>query len=243
MSRIAVLLLTVSSAIAQDRTRPIESILFPLGYGEGCWSSVTLQNVSGEAARVRLTAHKSSGALAPLKPIVELMPGAKVDLRLEVKGEDDNQAWVQMIETRTQSVALSGTTECPSKTTAAGVIFPSANPRVRGDVKDFPAKEIWILNASAVPASAEVCYSNGVSVQQSDAFKPTEICSDEDEVYLPPFGMRIVPIVKNGNSGFSMRTTGESVALRLLIPGKDKSHKFSVDSSIQFADIPPGTTR
>ncbi len=227
--------------------RPIESILFPLGYGEGCWSSVILQNVSEQEANVWLTAHKSSGALAPLTGAansrMRIPPGAKISLRLEVDGEDDRQAWVQMKERGAQAIALSGAVECTGKgevrTIAANVIFPSRDPWIRGDVADFHANEIWMLNASPAPASAALCYSSGAYSQLSDNQKPTEICADEADLFIPPFGMRIVPIVKNGNSRFSLRSAGEAIAIRLLVPTAERKKKFAVDSTIQFADIPP----
>ena len=223
-----------------------ESVLFPLAYGETCWSSVTLQNVTEEAAIVWITAHKSSGSLAPLSGApasrVSITAGAKITLRLQVDGEEDNQAWVHWKEGGRLSIALSGAVECIDggelNTTAAEVVFPARDPWIRGDVSDFPASEVWMLNASASPASASICYSSGAYSQLPGNQKVTEICSSEVDLFLPPFGMRTAPVVKNGNSRFSLRATGEAIALRLIVPAAKKKKKFSVDSSIQFADAP-----
>ena len=245
VSRLAAFLVLVSCAQAQ------QSILFPLAFGETCWSSVILQNVSDEDAAVWLTAHKSTGALAPLTgaPASRLtIPfGAKVRLRLDVEGEEDRHAWVELKERGPPSIALSGAVECLDsgelKTIPASVIFPSRNPWIRGDVADFHAIEVWILNASASPASAAICYSSGAYAQLPDDRKPTEICAGEEELFLPPFGMRTAPVVKNGNSRFSLRATGDAIALRLVVPGAETKRKFSVDSTIQFADVPPALKR
>ena len=227
-------LFLVAYAQAQD------SVLFPLAFGESCWSNVTIQNVTEEDASVWLTAHKSSGALAPLSGAatsrVSMKAGVKIALRLQVEGEEDRQAWVQMKEYGGQSIALSGAVECLDggelKSVAAAVIFPARNPWIRGDVADFHSSEVWMLNSSASPATASLCYSNGVYAQA------IEICSDEEDLFLPPFGMRTVPVLKHGNSRFSLRATGEAIALRLVVPGAEKKKKFAVDSSIQFADVP-----
>lgn len=233
-------LILVSCAQAQ------QSVLFPLMFSETCWSNVTLQNVSDADADVRLTAHKSTGALVPLTgaPSSRLMlaAGAKIRFRLQVEGEEDRQAWVQMSERGPPSIALSGAVECldPNglKAVASSVLFPARNPWIRGDVADFQAGEVWMLNASAAAASASLCYSNGSYTQLPDGAKPTEICADEEELFLPPFGMRTAPIVKNGNTRFSLRATGEAVALRLVITGTEKQKQFSVDSTIQYSGVP-----
>ena len=208
---------------------------------------MTIQNVTEQDAHVWLTAHKSSGALAPLTGAalsrVSIKAGAKVSLRLQVEGEEDRQAWVQMRELGRQAIALSGAVECLEggglKTVAASVMFPARNPWIRGDVTDFHASEVWMLNASAFPASVSVCYSNGSYTQLGDSQKATEICTEEDDLFLPPFGMRTAPVVKNGNSRFSLRANGDAIALRLVVPLSEKTKKFAVDSTIQFADIPP----
>ena len=228
-----------------------ESVLFPLAYGERCWSRVTLQNVTEESAIVWITAHKSSGSLAPLSGAaasrVSLSAGAKITLRLQVDGEEDNQAWVHLKEAGRLSIALSGAVECIDggelNTIAAGVVFPARDPWIRGDVSDFHASEVWMLNASASPASASICYSSGVHTQLPGNQKVTEICSDEVDLFLPPFGMRTAPVAKNGNSRFSLRATGEAIALRLIVPAAERKKTFSVDSSIQFADVPGGLLR
>ena len=185
---------------------------------------------------------KSTGALAPISPPVSLAAGAKISLRLQVEGEEDHQAWVQMKERGPPSIALSGAVECLEagelRTVPAAVVFPSANPWIRGDVADFHAKEVWMLNASAAAASASLCYSNGSYTQLPDSKKPTEICADEEDLFLPPFGMRTAPVVKNGNSRFSLRAMGDLIALRLVAPAAEKRKKFTVDSTIQFADVP-----
>ncbi len=242
--RLAMFLILASCAQAQ------ESVLFPLAFGESCWSSVTVQNVTEQDANVWLTAHKSSGALAPLTGAAlsrMLVPaGAKISVRLDVEGEEDRHAWVQMKERGPPSIALSGTVECLDggelKTVPASVLFPARNPWIRGDVSDFHAKEVWMLNASPAPAMAALCYSSGSYAQLPDGRKPAEICTDEEELFLPPFGMRTAPVEKNGNSRFSLRATGDAIALRLVVPVPEKKKKFSVDSTIQFAEV-PGTLK
>ena len=224
-----------------------ESILFPLAYGEFCWSSVTLQNVTEEIVNVWITAHKASGALVPLsgaaKSRVSLPGGTKITLRLEADGEEDRQAWVHLKESGRHSIALSGAVECMDggelKIVAAGVVFPARDPWIRGDVSDFHASEVWILNASASPASASLCYSSGVYTQLPDNQKAAEICSAEMDLFLPPFGMHTAPLVRNGNSRFSLRATGEAIALRLVKPVAERKQKFAVDSTVEFTDVPP----
>jgi hypothetical protein len=240
VSRLVAFLVVASCAQAQ------QSILFPLAFGETCSSSVTLQNVSDEDSIVWLTAHKSSGALVPLTGAhtsrLAIPTGATVNLRLQVEGEEDHQAWVLMRERGPPSIALSGAVECLDggelKTIAASVVFPAPDPWIRGDIADFHANEVWVLNASASPARAALCYSSGSYSQLPDGSKPADICSDEEDLYLPPFGMRTAPVIKSGNSRFSLRATGDAIALRLVVPTPERKKKFSVDSSIEFTEVP-----
>jgi hypothetical protein len=236
-----------------EPVRVVESVLFPLAYRTGCWASIVLQNASNEEARFQLAAHRADGSIVPFQgPAIpaHLAPGERIILRLQPEGEEGDNAWVQVRERipgsgRTPAVAVSGSDDCLAGSTLstepAHVVYPSTDPWLAADVTDLKVKTVWVLNTSEIAASATVCYSNGVYTQVPDTANlpgaPVEICSVTESLYLPPFALKAMPVVKDGNSQFSLRAQGESIVIYTPSPPPGTSRRYSVDSTVTFGSV------
>ncbi len=241
------------AAPGEERTAFV-SVLIPLTYGERCWLTVSLENLRTQAVEVEVQGHDGSGALvglegAPTIPLV-LEAGQKASLRLQVDGQESAEAWVKVTErgagaSLAPGVAVSGTSECTARdeiTTVPGAVaFPSRNPWLEGDVEELQGKMVLVLNSDATAAAVRVCYSNGSQVEM-----PAErgrgggtmpVCRLTRSIHLPPYGLELLPVERDGSTRLTVRTTGAALVLEVLKPRPGKTRVFTVDSSIVFEDL------
>jgi hypothetical protein len=230
---------------ASEPERVFESVLPALAYGQSCWSSLDLHNLGDRMVTVEVEAHSASGALVALvghpRVVFGLSPGERVSHRLEIQ-EETGDAWVKVREQVPSQrlwpvVAVSGTSECTVdnqlRTTAREVAYPIRNPWFAGDVSEMPGSIISLVNTSERAAKASLCYSAGnLYSVPGKTFAP--ICSQFSEVQIPPFGARQFPVVRDGNSHFSLKTDGSAIVLQMLRPLTTGVRIYTVDSTIKF---------
>jgi hypothetical protein len=235
----------------QERTAFV-SVLIPLSYGEHCWSTVTLENLRTQAVEVDVEGHDGSGALvalegAPTIPL-HLAAGQKASLRLQVDGQESEEAWIKVSERGAglaPGVAVSGTSECAARdqiTTVPGAVaFPSRNPWLEGDVEQLQGKMVLVLNSDATAAAVRVCYSNGsmveMPVERGRGGGTMPVCRSTRSIHLPPYALELLPVERDGSTNLTVRTTGAALVLEVLKPRPGKTRIFTVDSSIVFEDL------
>jgi hypothetical protein len=230
---------------ASEPERVVESVLPALAYGPSCWSSLDLHNLGDRVVTVEVEAHRSSGALVPLvghpRVVFNLNPGDSVSHRLEIQ-EETGDAWVKVREQVPSQrlwpvVAVSGTSECAIDnqlhTTGREVAYPTRNPWFSDDVSQIPGNVISLVNTSERAAKASLCYSAG-NLYSVPGKTIAPICSQFFEVQVPPFGARQFPVVRDGNSHFSLKTDGAAIVLQMLRPLSTGVKVYSVDSTIKF---------
>lgn len=243
-----VLLLLLSLSVTSPASEPervVESVLPALAYGPSCWSSLDLHNLGDRAVIVEVEAHRASGALVPLvehpQVVFSLNAGQRVSYRLEIQ-EETGDAWVKVREQVPSArlwpvVAVSGISECAIdnqlRTTAREVAYPTQNPWFSGDVSEMPGNVISLVNTSERAAKVSLCYSAG-NLYSVPSRQLTPICSDFFEVQIAPFGARQFPVVRGGNSHFSLKTAGSAIVLQMLHPLATGVKIYTVDSSIKF---------
>jgi hypothetical protein len=246
MTRIILLLLLLAAASpASDLARVVESVLPALAYGPSCWSSLDLHNLGDRLVIVEVEAHRASGALVPLVGhpgvVFSLNPGESVSHRLEIQ-EDTGDAWVKIREQVPSQrlwpvVAVSGSSECAVdnqlRTTAREVAYPTRNPWFSDDVSEMPANVISVVNTAERAAKVSLCYSAG-NLYSVPGKTLAPICSQFSEVQIPPFGARQFPVVRDGNSHFSLKTDGNAIVLQMLRPLATGVKIYSVVSTIKF---------
>ena len=246
MTRIILLLLLLAAASpASDLARVVESVLPALAYGPSCWSSLDLHNLGDRLVIVEVEAHRASGALVPLVGhpgvVFSLNPGESVSHRLEIQ-EDTGDAWVKIREQVPSQrlwpvVAVSGSSECTVdnqlRTTAREVAYPTRNPWFSDDVSEMPANVISVVNTAERAAKVSLCYSAG-NLYSVPGKTLAPICSQFSEVQIPPFGARQFPVVRDGNSHFSLKTDGNAIVLQMLRPLATGVKIYSVVSTIKF---------
>jgi hypothetical protein len=248
----AILLAAFANSAAAPSQRVIESVLPALAYGASCSSTVRVQNLADTSVSIEVEAHRASGALAALTGIatrmIRLDPGQQGEYRLDID-EETTAAWVRLRESVPESrpapvVALSGATECRAgdqlRVVNREVAFPTRNPWFSGDTAGLRGAQIALVNTSEHAARASACYSAGSLYSVPDAMQPMaelrELCSATLDAQIPPFGTREIPVERNGNSHFSLRTRGDAIVLQMLRGGGDGVRIFSVDSTIQFGE-------
>ena len=245
-------LLAAGEALAQapPKGRVVESIVPWLAYNPSCWSAVELQNLGDREVAAAVEAHKSTGALAPLVGKsgidVRLQAGEHAVYKLQLQ-EETTGAWVRVRE-RVPSpelspvLAVSGMTECVTadelRTTVRDVTWPARNPWYSGDVRAGDDGILALINTTERPVQVGGCYSAGVLYstprtdrQQADL---TALCSETIREQVPPFGSRQFPIVRGGNSHFTLNVQGDAVVLQMLRPAGTTVKVYRVDSSITF---------
>lgn len=246
-------------ALRAEQGRLIVSVLAPLAYGPNCWSNVRLQNLGTTAASVQVEGHKGSGALVALvgaaSVSVTVAPAGQLTLRLQVPGEESLEGWVKVSETVPVSapgpaIAVSGETECVASdkltTVPQTVAFPTRDPwltlgltlGLTSGVSEVGDRVAMLLNVANQTATARACYSSGIAVSGyppnskiGGELKP--VCT-EVLMQIPPFGIRMIPVAREGNSRFSIEAKGESLVLRVLLPQRDGIKTYTVDSSVKF---------
>jgi hypothetical protein len=232
--------------------RVVESILPWMAWNSSCWSAVELQNLGDREVAAEVEAHKSSGALAPLAGSngiqVRLRAGEHAEYKLQLADETTG-AWVRVREKIPSSqlspvLAVSGATECLAANelhrTVRDVAWATRNPWYFGDVTEGDNGVVALINTSEGPASVWACYSFGVmySVPHNDrpVAERTPVCSETIEEMVPPFGSRQFPVVRGGNSHFSLRTRGDAIVLQMLRPASTSVKVYQVDSTIKFGE-------
>jgi hypothetical protein len=247
-------------ALNAEQRRVIVSVLSPMAYGPNCWSNVELQNLGTRDVAVNVEGHKGSGALVALvgspSVLLTVALAQKVTLRLQVPGEESPEGWVRVSETipaaaQGAAIAVSGQTECLADdkltTVPQTVAFPTRNPWFTADVKDLRERSVMILNVSDEAATAKACYSSGTTVSLSRGSgtggDPILVCIETLLLQIPPFGTTTVPVARGGNSQFSIKTRGESLVLRVLLPQSGGMKTYTVDSTVKFGQPLDGRPR
>lgn len=254
ISRLAfLLLLCIHTSVSAERV--VESILPSLAYGPTCWSSVNVQNLGNRTVAVDLEAHRASGALVGLaghpEMTIQLAPGERGAYKLQIE-EETTGAWIKVREripspVLSPVVAVWGATECvignELHNAAREVAYPTRNPWFSADVTDRRGEVILLVNAAERTAKASACYSSGGLYSIPDAAHPSSdlspICSGTLAVQIPPFGTFQFPVERDGNSRFTLKTTGEAIALQMLRPLAATVKMYSVDSTVTFGGEVP----
>jgi|SRR5271157_85346 len=247
MKSVLLVLAAALPACAQERT--IDRVLPALAAGKACASAIQLQNLGERPVTLAVEAYSENGALVALKdhpPIaVELAPRERETYRLELPDETIG-AWVRVRETPaarsfSSVVTVSGSTECVAgnelRTVAREVAFPMRNPWFEGDVSELPGDLLVLVNTSAQPATASLCYSAAAFYSVPDGRRGgelTPVCTASLAVQIPPFSARQFPVERDGSSHFSLHTLGAAIVLQMLKPQGSTVKIYAVDSSIKF---------
>jgi hypothetical protein len=242
-------------AQAGPGARVVESIVPWLAGNSSCWSVVELKNLGDREVAAEVEAHKSSGALVPLVGHggiqVRLNAGDRAEYKLQLPKETSG-AWVRVRENipsprLSPVLAVSGATECLAAdeldTTVREVAWPVRNPWFNGDVSEGDDAMVALINASERPARVWGCYSHGVLYSVPGDGPPgelTPLCSQTIDELVPPFGSRQFPVVRDGNSRFSLTTRGDAIILQMLRPAGTSVKVYRVDSTIVFGEEVPG---
>jgi hypothetical protein len=239
-----------ATAWAAGASRTVESIVPSLAYGNFCWSSIDLQNLSERRVMVELEPHKESGALVALaghkQTAFPLEAGERASFRLDIP-EETAGAWIRVRELISSpqlspALAISGSTECISgdqiHTTSRQVAYPLVNPRFSAEVSEIGSDVVAVINTSERHASVALCYSlGGLFSNPNESPAPAElqpVCSSAAEIQIPPFGTRQFPVTRNGSTRFFLKSFGDAVVLQMLHPLDDAVKLFTVDSTIHF---------
>jgi hypothetical protein len=94
-----------------------------------------------------------------------------------------------------------------------------------------------VVNTSAQPATASLCYSAAVFYSVPDGRRGgelTPVCTAYFAVQIPPFSARQFPVERDGSSHFSLWTRGAAMVLQMLKPQGVRVKVYAVDSSIHF---------
>lgn len=241
------LVLSALPACAQEQT--VDRVLPALAAGKTCASTIRLQNLGEGTLTVALEAYGENGALVALKDhptiAVELAPRERATYRLELP-DDTAAAWVRVRETAAAAraspvVTVSGSTECLAgdelRTVSREVAFPMCNPWFEGDVSELPGDLLALVNTSAQPATASLCYSAAAFYSVPDGRRGgelTPVCTASFAVQVPPFSARQFPVERDGSKHFSLRTRGAAIVLQMLRPQGTQVKIYAVDSSIRF---------
>ena len=225
-------------------------MLTQLSYGNGCTSLIEARNLSETTVTLELEGHRGNGALVALLGHtfgpVRLVPGARANYQLDIPAtESDTHAWVLIRERERStrpSVAISASTECREgdgwRSIAREVAYGMRNPWFEGDTAEMRESMLAVINLSARPAIAQVCYSSGNlylvpgETPASREFQP--VCSSAHDEQIPPFGTRNLPVQHDGSAYLSVKTQGESMLLQMLHPAPSKLRTYTVDSVIRF---------
>jgi len=167
----SVLLVLAAALPACAQERAIDRVLPALAAGKACASAIQLQNLGERPVTLAVEAYSENGVLVALKDhpaiAVELAPRERQTYRLELPDETSG-AWVRVREppdarSFSSVVTVSGSTECVAgnelRTVAREVAFPMRNPWFEGDVSELPGDLLALVNTSAQPATASLCYS------------------------------------------------------------------------------------
>lgn len=237
-------LLALLAATVSFQEPMLDSVVPELAAGPVCASRVELRNLGANTIEVSLEAHLDSGALVPLDGqrglFVRLEAGQRSSFQF-APGDAIAKGWVKL--RALPVVALSGAVECTEgdrlRTVPRQVAFAMRDPWFDGDVAGLRGAEVLIVNTEARPAAAQACYSAGslYSVPGERGSLPLQpVCSAVWETQLAPFATVRVPIEREENTHFSLRTRGAAVVLEMLRPLEGSTRLFTVDSNIHFGE-------
>jgi hypothetical protein len=239
---------------ADNRERVVTSIIPSLDYGPSCWSSVTLTNLGDRVETVELEAHRREGGLVALtgltNMVLHLNPGEKVSHRLEI-ADESGQGWIKVREVvpspgLSPLIAVAGFSECTVanqlRSTPRNAFYPTSSPWFSGAVNGIEEHAISLVNTTERAALASLCYSAGnlytPSIQQPGSPQMAFVCSQEDQVQIPPYAARLFPLQRDNSTQFIIRTQGEAIVLQLFHPLETGVKIYSVDSTVKFGPEP-----
>lgn len=226
------------SAIGQPRT--LDTVVPSLDYGPACTSTVEAVNLTDREVTAEIQAHRESGALVLLRgqssTSVRIPPRARISFQFEES--ERGAGWVRIAEPAgAPALAISGMVECVDGdrlvSASREVTYPMRSPWFSGETAGLSGAVVTAINVSGQPARIAACYSEGnlVSDGQPDL---VPLCSSTVDLIIPPFATQRIPVGKDGNSWFSMKTSGVSIVLAMLRPVAPRVHLYRVDSTIQF---------
>jgi hypothetical protein len=238
---------------ADEHERMVVSIIPSLDYGPSCWSSVTLINLGDRVETVELEAHREEGGLVELtglkNMVLHLNPGQTVSHRLEI-ADEAGQGWVKVRELvpwpkLSALIAVSGFSECTVgdrlRSTPRDASYPATSPWFSGAVQGIQGDAISLVNTTERAAQASLCYSAGnlytPLVALPGAPELAFVCSQEDQVQIPPYAARLFPVQRDNNTQFSIRTQGEAIVLQMLRPLETGVKIYTVDSTVKFGRV------
>lgn len=248
-ARIALFLALLASAPVFAQERVVESVVPALAFGEHCWSTITMQNLSDRVVLSDVEAHKPSGALAPMlghpAVSVRLNPGERSTYKPQIDKETES-GWVEVREHVPAPhlppvIAVSGRTEClvdnELKSVGRDVVYPTRNPWFSGDVAELDGALVSLINTTEHAVKASLCYSSGNLFFLPGTTPRAElspVCSAAFDVQVPPFGAREFPVARDGSTHFSLKTQGAAIVLEMLRPVDAAIKMYKVDSTIHF---------
>jgi len=147
------------------------------------------------------------------------------------------------------ALAVEGSVECLSGdqllTTPRLAALAMRNPWFAARVAEFGGAVLALVNTSAGPAWADLCYSAGNLYYvpgEMPAGSLARLCSWSERVAIPPFGSREFPVEHEGTTEFAVHTRGESIVLLLLRPVAGGVRVYRVDSTIHFgSEVAPSS--
>jgi hypothetical protein len=241
--------LLVLSALPAFAQPTVDRVLPALAAGKTCTSTIQLQNLGDRTVTIALEAYDENGALVALKDhpaiALDLAPSQREIYHVDLPDETA-AAWARVRETLAAAraspvVTVSGSTECVDgnelRTVTRQVAFPMRNPWFEGDVSELPGDLLALVNTSAQPATALLCYSAAAFYSVPDGRRGgelTPVCIASSQVQVPPFSARQFPVERDGSKHFSLRTRGAAIVLQMLRPQGNHVKIYAVDSSIKF---------
>ena len=126
-------------------------------------------------------------------------------------------------------------------TTPHAVAFPTRNPWLEAESRDLDGKSVLALKF--VPGAGRA--ARLLFERNHSGFAPTGQWQSRDlisarlprSLYLPPFGMFLIPVQREDSSKISIRSNALSLVLFVLKPRPGRKRAFSVDSSIVFQEV------
>jgi len=240
-------------SLAVSQARYADSVVPALTYSRACSTTVEIRNMGDRPVDALLEPHRESGSLVELTEqsgmALQLAPGAQKSFTLKIP-EATESAWLLVREIvplaqASPVLAIEGKTNCTAgnqlHTAMREVTHASANPWFDGDVGEMPGARLAVVNTSGVAAIATGCYSGGILIANPNvpggaALVP--LCSHVFRQQIPPYSARQYPVEREGNSHFSLHTSGRGIALQLLRLLDAGTQLYQVDSSISFGSGP-----
>ncbi len=244
--RAAILLFFVSLTV---QARVVETVVPALVYDHACVTRVEIRNLANRRVSADVEGHRGSGSLAPFvgrnQIHMVLPPAGREILTLDIS-EETESAWLRVRESvpwidQNPGLSIAARTECTHGddllSSVREATSPLRDPWFSGEVAD---DVLSLVNVSERAVYVTGCYGTGtlVSVPDQDFH---QLCSREFDELVPAFAARRYAVRKGENTYFSLRCTGEAVALQMLHQIDAGARVFRVNSSITFGgEAPPG---